>query len=137
MPDAAVKSFGDSAVPPAVAQLTVTVLAAAGVNVTVNGIGVKPPLPSRTLESEIEIPGGGLTVIVKVCAALVSTPPLAVPPLSCSGTVTVADAVGVGRRRVGQRAGRRDRRLRREQRVVAVADDEVERSGRSRPPARR
>ena len=31
-----------------------------------------------------------VTVIVKVCAALVSTPPLAVPPLSCSVTVTVA-----------------------------------------------
>ncbi len=31
-----------------------------------------------------------LTVIVKVCAADVSTPPLAVPPLSCSKTVTVA-----------------------------------------------
>ena len=30
------------------------------------------------------------TVMVKVCAALVSTPPLAVPPLSCAFTVTVA-----------------------------------------------
>ena len=29
-------------------------------------------------------------VIVKVCGALVSTPPLAVPPLSCTVTVTVA-----------------------------------------------
>src|SRR5262245_25018140 len=31
-----------------------------------------------------------LTVIVKVCGALVSWPPLAVPPLSCRRTVTVA-----------------------------------------------
>src|SRR5438270_836767 len=31
-----------------------------------------------------------VTVMVKVWAALVSTPPLAVPPLSCSWTVTVA-----------------------------------------------
>src|SRR5229473_6376347 len=29
----------------------------------------------------------GVTVIVKVCGALVSEPPLAVPPLSCSSTV--------------------------------------------------
>src|SRR6266851_2448580 len=33
----------------------------------------------------------GVTVIVKVCGALVSAPPLAVPPLSCSWTVTVAE----------------------------------------------
>src|SRR5438309_1089272 len=32
----------------------------------------------------------GVIVIVKVCAALVSTPPLAVPPLSLARTVTVA-----------------------------------------------
>ena len=33
----------------------------------------------------------GVTVMVNVCAALVSTPPLAVPPLSCGKlTVTVA-----------------------------------------------
>ena len=51
----------------------------------------------------------------------VSTPPLAVPPLSCSCTVTVAAAVGIGGRRVGQRAVGRDRRLHREQRVVVVA----------------
>src|SRR5206468_3054140 len=50
VPDAAVKSFGATAVPPAVAQLTVTVLVAAGDSVTVNGIGVKPLLPSSTLE---------------------------------------------------------------------------------------
>ena len=30
------------------------------------------------------------TLIVKVCTAEVSTPPLAVPPLSCSATATVA-----------------------------------------------
>ena len=30
------------------------------------------------------------TAIVKVCAALVSTPPSATPPLSCARTVTVA-----------------------------------------------
>src|SRR5438309_1604475 len=33
----------------------------------------------------------GVTVIVKVCEALVSEPPLAVPPLSCNWTVTVAE----------------------------------------------
>ena len=32
----------------------------------------------------------GVTVIVNVCGALVSTPPLAVPPLSWMLTVTVA-----------------------------------------------
>ena len=32
----------------------------------------------------------GVTVIVKVCAALVATPPLAVPPESAATTVTVA-----------------------------------------------
>ena len=32
----------------------------------------------------------GLTVMLKVQGALVSTPPLAVPPLSCRPTVTVA-----------------------------------------------
>ncbi len=34
-----------------------------------------------------------MIVIVKVCPALVSTPPLAVPPSSCACTVTVADPV--------------------------------------------
>src|SRR6185436_8539636 len=34
--------------------------------------------------------GGLLTVMVKVCGAEVSTPPLAVPPLSCATIVTVA-----------------------------------------------
>ena len=48
-----------------------------------------------------------VTVIVKVCGADVSTPPLAVPPLSCSVSVIVAVPDGVGRGRVGQRAGRR------------------------------
>src|SRR5712664_4686446 len=32
-----------------------------------------------------------VTLMVNVCAALVSTPPFAVPPSSCSCTVTVAD----------------------------------------------
>jgi len=32
----------------------------------------------------------GVTLIANVCAALVSTPPLVVPPLSCSCTVTIA-----------------------------------------------
>ena len=32
-------------------------------------------------------------MIVNVCAALVSAPPFAVPPLSCSCTVTTADPV--------------------------------------------
>ena len=44
--------------------------------------------------------------MVNVCAALVSTPPFAVPPLSCSCTVTVAVPLAFGRRRVGQRAVR-------------------------------
>jgi hypothetical protein len=35
------------------------------------------------------------TVIVNVCGALVSTPPLAVPPSSCSRTVTVADPLAL------------------------------------------
>ena len=52
----------------------------------------------------------GVTVIVKVSGADVSTPPLAVPPLSCRTQVIVGRAVGVRRRRVGQHAGRRDRR---------------------------
>ena len=37
-----------------------------------------------------------LTVIVKVCGAEVSTPPLAVPPLSCSLTVTFAVPLTLG-----------------------------------------
>ena len=45
-----------------------------------------------------------VTVIVNVCGALVSTPPFAVPPLSCSVTVIVAVPIAFGRRRVGQRA---------------------------------
>ena len=36
-----------------------------------------------------------MTVRVKVCAALVSTPPSAVPPLSCARTVTVAVPLAV------------------------------------------
>src|SRR4029079_4216322 len=36
-----------------------------------------------------------VTVMVNVCAALVSAPPLATPPLSCSCTVTVADPFAV------------------------------------------
>ena len=37
--------------------------------------------------------GAGLTVIVKTCGALTLTPPLAVPPLSPSSTVTEADLI--------------------------------------------
>src|SRR2546423_8317063 len=90
VPDAAVKSFGDTAVPAAVAQSTVTVSSDEPDNVTAKGIGVNPLFPSRTLASATETLGFGMSVIVNVCAALVSTPPLAEPPLSCSDTVTVA-----------------------------------------------
>ncbi len=38
----------------------------------------------------------GVTVIVNVCAGLVSTPPLAVPPLSVSLSVIVADPFAFG-----------------------------------------
>src|SRR5207248_2449971 len=38
----------------------------------------------------------GLTVMVNVCGAEVSTPPFAVPPLSCSVTVTVAVPLASG-----------------------------------------
>ena len=55
-----------------------------------------------------------LTVMVKVWAGEVSTPPLAVPPLSWIVHRHRGAAVGVGGRRVGQRAVRGDRRLRRE-----------------------
>jgi len=34
-----------------------------------------------------------LTLMTKVCGALVSTPPFAVPPLSCSVMVIVAEPV--------------------------------------------
>src|SRR5947208_3128549 len=43
--------------------------------------------------------GGSLTavtVMVKVCGADVSTPPFAVPPLSCKRTVTVALPLALG-----------------------------------------
>ena len=75
--------------------MTVTVSDDAAERVTVNGIGVvaHPPFPSMTLAFAIEKLGLGVTVIVNVCGALVSTPPFAVPPLSCSCTVTVADPV--------------------------------------------
>ena len=69
-----------------------------------------------------------VTVIVNVCGALVSMPPFAVPPLSCSHTVTVATpgvAVGEGVNVSVPFAvtfGWTD-----EQRVVVVADDEVQR----------
>ena len=45
-----------------------------------------PPAATATLGASLT----GLTVILKVCAALVSTPPLAGPPSSLSTTVTVA-----------------------------------------------
>src|SRR5439155_1642430 len=52
------------------------------------------PASSNTVWSvPLVKPGGSLTavaVIVNVCAALVSLPPLAVPPLSCATMVTVA-----------------------------------------------
>src|SRR6516225_5734194 len=38
----------------------------------------------------------GVTVIVNVCGALVSTPPLAVPPSSWARTVTVAHPLASG-----------------------------------------
>ena len=65
-------------------SLTVTVNGARAVSSFVDLLG----LP------EIETVGGsftGVTVIVNVWAALVSTPPLVVPPLSCICTVTVAE----------------------------------------------
>src|SRR3954469_7395522 len=74
-------------------KLTVTSCEDASDSVTANGSGVTPELPSKTLASAIDTLGFGFTVIVNVCAALVSTPPLAVPPLSCAVTVTVADPV--------------------------------------------
>ncbi len=40
--------------------------------------------------------GGSNTVIVKLCGALVSTPPFAVPPSSCSRTVTFATPIWLG-----------------------------------------
>ena len=53
-----------------------------------------------TLNSEVRLLDATLidvvpctTLMVKVCAALVFTPPFAVPPLSCSVTVTVAEPV--------------------------------------------
>src|SRR5438105_11139973 len=52
------------------------------------------PQSSRTVWSAPLLKLGrsltGVTVMVKVCAALVSTPPLAVPPSSRISTVTVA-----------------------------------------------
>ena len=57
----------------------------------------KPPRLIFMLVSAVKLFGcatgasfTGVTVIVKVCAALVSAPPLAVPPLSWIWTVTVA-----------------------------------------------
>ena len=54
-----------------------------------------------------------VTVMVKVCGAEVSTPPPAVPPLSDKRQRDRRRAAGVDRRRVGQRARRRDRGRRR------------------------
>ena len=78
----------------------------------------------------------GVTVMVKVWSARVSTPPLAVPPLSgVHGDGRRAG--GVGRRRVGEPAAGVDRRCHREQRRVGVAgDDEADSSGRPRRRAR-
>ena len=77
-----------------------------------------------------------MTVIVKVCGALVSMPP-SVPPLSCSAHSDRGAAVGA-------RAGvyvsvpfGGDRRLRAEQRRVVVGDDEVQHLARSRWPVPR
>ena len=63
-------------------------------------------------------------VIVNVCDALTSTPPFAVPPLSLASSVIVAAPLALRRRRVGQRAGRRDRRVRREETRIRVTGDE-------------
>ena len=66
--------------------------------------------PSRTVSRSFPTFGGSFvpaTVIVKVCVAAVSTPPLAVPPSSASRHRDGRGAVGVGGRREGQRAGRR------------------------------
>src|SRR4029077_10254479 len=52
------------------------------------------PLPTVTDWSAPLVKAGtsftAVTAMVKVCAALVSDPPLAMPPLSCRATVTVA-----------------------------------------------
>ena len=75
----------------------------------------------------------------KVCAAEVSTPPFAVPPLSCAATETCTVAVpcafaaGV---KVSVPLGG-DGRLRAEGRVVVVADQEVRRSAPTRSSGRR
>ena len=68
--------------------------------------------------------------------ALVSTPPLAVPPLSVMRDGDRGRAVGVGGRGVGQRAGRRSTGglAARTGRVVVVGDDEGRASGRTRWP---
>ena len=69
--------------------MTVTVWVEAEDSVTVNVItvnGADPVFPSTMLASAIDSDAGVFTVMVKVCAALVSAP----PPLSWSCTVTVA-----------------------------------------------
>src|SRR5258708_2225690 len=58
------------------------------------------PASSRTVSSGplLKLGGSltGVTLMTNVCAALVSMPPLAVPPLSCSFTVTVAVPLALG-----------------------------------------
>jgi hypothetical protein len=80
--------------------LTVTGTALAAERVTLNTSAFVPELPSGVLASAIESDGftGIDTVTVKVCGALVSTPPCAVPPLSWRRTVTWATLLtpGVG-----------------------------------------
>ena len=73
----------------------------------------------------------GVTEIVNVCSALVSSPPLAVPPLSFASTPIVAVPFAFGGRRVAQRARCRDGGAGREQgRVRVRADLEGDRLGR-------
>ena len=93
---------------------------------SVQEAAVEPATSSFVVRLTSEHTGAWLTAVtlmVKVCGALVSTPPLAVPPLSWSTRVIVGHPVWPRRRRVGQGAGRADRRLGREERGVVVAGD--------------
>ena len=64
------------------------------------GLTVCAPAFSNTLWFGPEVKLGAsltaVTVIVRVCGAEVSTPPKAVPPLSCSTTASVAVPLALG-----------------------------------------